>query len=54
VKDEKQVKVEHGSAKCNWADGHGIGLVVTEGIVKPKIISQERLGTGITNSIYRR
>jgi hypothetical protein len=45
VKNEKKLKVEHGSAQWNWAYVHGrnAGLVVIENPAKPKVISQERL-----------
>jgi hypothetical protein len=41
--DEKKFKVVHGRVKWNWAQGHGIRLVVTESVKKPATISQERL-----------
>lgn len=46
MKNEKKLKVEHGSAKWNWAHAHSHNagdLVVVENPVKPRIISQERL-----------
>jgi hypothetical protein len=43
MKTENKFKVEHGRVKRNWAHGHGIGLVVTESVKKPEIISQGRL-----------
>lgn len=43
MKNDKQFKVVHGRAKWNWVHGHRIGLVVTESVEKPKVISQERL-----------
>ena len=43
MENKKQFKVEHRSAKWNWAHGHDTGLFVVENPVQPKVISQERL-----------